>query len=101
MASWIVVGVTTAPILFLLNALGRSRTHAIMAIALACVNLPLSIAFTHSFGVAGPALGSLVATVACASIPGAIVVRNALRSEASSDGGSAPSTPKDSAHRSY
>lgn len=81
MGAWTLVSVTSGLVLFVLNGLSDVRMHAKMAIGVACLNLPLSIAFTHVLGEAGPALGSAVATFCCAGVPGFWLVRRRLAAD--------------------
>jgi len=89
LAVWTSYSLASAPIFLLLNAVGRVRAHALAAVAVAVVNLPLSYAFTHAFGISGPAWGSVAASVACSAVPGIWIVTRVLRGF-SDDGPLAP-----------
>ena len=78
LALWTTYSLSTSPMFFLMNALGRVRTHALMAASVAVVNIPLSILLAQRIGIAGPILASLFASLLLQGIPGAFVVRKLL-----------------------
>lgn len=67
------------PINFLLNGIGELKSQVICAIAMAAVNLGLSILFVRRIGIAGAVLGTLVAQLAVQTIPLTIIARTRLR----------------------
>jgi O-antigen/teichoic acid export membrane protein len=77
-AVWTTYTIALAPLFFLLNAIGRVRAHAWMAIATTVANVPLSIALTHLVGITGPVYASLIASTLFAGVPAALVVRPVL-----------------------
>ncbi len=79
MAVFTTLSLTSAPLAIFLNAVGRVRTHAYLAIAVGVTNLPLSWVLTGHVGIVGPVIGSLVTNVCLASIPAAFIVRRILR----------------------
>jgi O-antigen/teichoic acid export membrane protein len=66
------------PVNMFLNAALVIRMQIFTAIAMAAVNLPLSIALARSIGVSGPAWGSLIAHVSVSLVPTIIVARRLL-----------------------
>jgi len=78
LAVWTAYSLAMAPVLLLLNATGRVRAHALMAIGVGVANLPLSVLFTLQFGTMGPVLGSLVANVLFAGLPGVVIAKRVL-----------------------
>lgn len=81
MVAWIAFSLGSSPLFYLLNAIGRVRAHALMSLAAASVNLPLSLALTHRIGIEGPVLGSLASSALFAVLPAAILVRKVLWSD--------------------
>jgi O-antigen/teichoic acid export membrane protein len=79
MAVWTAYSLGTIPMFFLLYAAGKVRISALMAVAVAIANVPLSILFTHTVGITGPVLGSLVATILFSGVPGSLAVHRLLR----------------------
>jgi O-antigen/teichoic acid export membrane protein len=67
------------PISFLLNGLGKLRAQVVCGIAMAIVNLGLSIVFVYRYGIIGAALGTTIAMLTVQVVPLTIVVRKALR----------------------
>jgi O-antigen/teichoic acid export membrane protein len=63
----------------LLNAAGVVGPQVAMGVAMAVVNVPLSIALTHQIGLAGPLVGSLVSHMLCVGVPVVFLVRRVLR----------------------
>lgn len=78
-AVWTVYSHVMSQCSTLLNAGGVVGPQVAMALAMACVNVPLSIALTHQIGLAGPLVGSLLAHMLCAGVPTAVLVRRVLR----------------------
>jgi O-antigen/teichoic acid export membrane protein len=79
LAAWTAYSLGTAPMFFLLYAAGKVRSCAIMAVAVAIANVPLSILFTQRIGISGPVLGSLVATMLFTGVPGSLIIQRLLR----------------------
>ncbi len=67
------------PINFLLNGIGRFKIQVICAIAMAFVNLGLSIVLVKRYGVIGAVLGTVIAQLLVQVIPLTIAAREALR----------------------
>lgn len=78
MAAWTTFSLVQAPMFLLFNGVGRVRAHALMATAVATLNLPLSLWLATSIGVAGPVLASLLASTVVAAGPGLVVLRRVL-----------------------
>jgi O-antigen/teichoic acid export membrane protein len=78
-AAWTVYSHVLGQCGVLLNAAGVVGAQVAMAVAMTCVNVPLSIALTKQIGLAGPLVGSLVAHMLCAGIPAVFLVRRVLR----------------------
>jgi O-antigen/teichoic acid export membrane protein len=78
-AVWTAYSLATAPLMLFLNAVGSVREHALMAIAVGTLNLPLSIILAERVGIEGPIIANLVSNVCCLGIPGAFVVLRVLR----------------------
>jgi len=78
MACWTTMSLASAPLFMFLNAVGHVRSHAWMAVAVGVTNLPLSWLLTHHIGLAGPAVGSLIANFCLATVPGTFVVMRSL-----------------------
>ena len=76
-AVWQVYILASEPLLLLLQAMGRVRTHAAMALAMLSLNVPLSILLTHEWGLAGPLVGSILATLLCVGVPSVVFVQRA------------------------
>lgn len=77
-AAWTVYAHAMGQCSTLLNAAGVVGPQVAMAGAMACVNLPLSIALTRQIGLAGPLVGSLVSHMLCAGVPAVFLVRGVL-----------------------
>lgn len=80
MALWTALNSVQGPIAMLLNGAGVVGFQVVAATAMALSNIVLSIVLTHQIGVAGPVLGSLVASVVCSLLPSLFIVRRVLRS---------------------
>jgi len=68
------------PINFLLNAVGRFRVQVICQLAMAALNLALSILFVKRYGIVGGALGTVVSLVVVQVVPLTIVTWRELKS---------------------
>ncbi|MDQ1666908.1 MAG: hypothetical protein QOH75_2939, partial [Actinomycetota bacterium] len=62
----------------LLNGAHVLKVQVITAILMAAVNLPLSILFTRHWGITGPVVASLVASVATTGGPCLVACRQVL-----------------------
>lgn len=78
-AAWTVYSQAMSQCSVLLNAARVVRPQVVMATAMTCTNLPISIVLTRQIGLAGPLVGSLVAHILCAGVPTVVLVRRALR----------------------
>ena len=78
-AAWTVYSHVMSQCSILLNAARVVGPQVVMATAMTCVNLPVSIVLTRQVGLAGPLLGSLISHVLCAGVPTAVLVRRVLR----------------------
>jgi type IV secretory pathway TrbD component len=73
-----VYSTTTLQASYLLAAVERVRTFALLGVLAAAVNLAASIWLTHVFGLPGPILGSVVALVFVITVPLVFLVRREL-----------------------
>jgi O-antigen/teichoic acid export membrane protein len=95
-AGWTAYTILLAPLFFLLNAIGRVRAHAWMAVTTALANIPLSIALTHAIGITGPVYASLAASFLFAGVPAVVVVRHVfVGSELPRPAAAQAATPQD------
>ena len=78
-AAWTIYAHVMSQCSSLLNAGGVIGPQVVMATAMACVNVPLSIVLTRHIGIAGPLVGSLLAHFVCAGVPTGFLVRGVLR----------------------
>jgi len=67
------------PITFLLNGLGKLRIQVICSLAMAVVNLGLSILFVKLYGIIGVVMGTSLALLAVEVVPLTFAVRSVLR----------------------
>ena len=67
------------PITFLLNGLGKLRIQVICSLAMAVVNLGLSILFVKLYGIIGVVIGTSLALLAVEVVPLTFAVRSVLR----------------------
>ena len=67
------------PIGSLLNGLGKLRVQAICGVAMAALNLALSIVFVRHYGIIGAVLGTTIALLAVEVVPLTLAVRQTLR----------------------
>jgi O-antigen/teichoic acid export membrane protein len=67
------------PINFLLNGIGELKSQVVCAIAMAVVNLGLSILFVKHYGIVGAVLGTLLAQLTVQVIPLTVIARKQLR----------------------
>ncbi len=67
------------PINFLLNGIGELKSQVVCAIAMAIVNLGLSILFVKHIGIVGAVLGTLVAQLSVQVVPLTVIARRQLR----------------------
>jgi O-antigen/teichoic acid export membrane protein len=66
---WLMLNAIGGPLAMLLNGANIVRFQAVTAVAMAIVNVGLSVLFTGWIGVAGPVLGSVVAQLTCIVLP--------------------------------
>lgn len=78
LAVWTTYAVLMEQVVFLLNAADLVRPQVPMALAMAAVNVGLSLYLTRRFGLVGPVLGSLFAHVVCYGIPASIYAARVL-----------------------
>jgi O-antigen/teichoic acid export membrane protein len=78
-AVWTVYAHVMSQCSILLNAGGVVGPQVAMAVAMVCVNVPLSIVLTRRIGLAGPLVGSLVAHILCEGFLTVFLVRRLLR----------------------
>lgn len=74
----------------LLNGVGVVGRQAVVVVAMAIVNLPLSVWLTHIWGVSGPLWASLITHSAIVGVPTTYWVYRALSNRTPVDRGSAP-----------
>ncbi|HVC47833.1 MAG TPA: oligosaccharide flippase family protein [Terracidiphilus sp.] len=67
------------PINFLLNGIGELKSQVVCAIAMAVVNLGLSILFVKHYGIVGAVLGTFVAQLTVQVIPLTVIARMQLK----------------------
>lgn len=68
-----------APVSYLLNGVGAYRVLVLSAVAMAIVNIALSIYFTKRLGIMGAALGTLISQALLQVLPMQIAVNRVLR----------------------
>jgi O-antigen/teichoic acid export membrane protein len=78
-AVWTVYAHVMSQCSILLNAGGVVGPQVAMAVAMVCVNVPLSITLTQRIGLAGPLVGSLLSHVLCEGVFTVLLVRRLLR----------------------
>lgn len=78
MALWTTWVAFLQPTAMLLNGAHVLKVQVITAILMAAVNLPLSILFTRHWGITGPVVASLVASVATTGVPCLVACRQVL-----------------------
>jgi O-antigen/teichoic acid export membrane protein len=76
---WTVLNTVSGPLAMLLNGAHVVRFQVVCAVAMAVVNLPLSIVLTQWLGVAGPILGSAIAQTLCIVVPSLLYTARLLR----------------------
>lgn len=77
-AAFLVVLSLSGPVAMLLNGLTVVRFQVVAAISMAIVNVGLSIALSHAYGIPGVLWGSAIALTVCTLIPAALVIRKYL-----------------------
>lgn len=90
MAIWTVMLVIGHAASMILNGLGELRVQAVAAVAMAVLNLILSVLLTHRWGVAGPVYGSIVSYLVCVLLPYSVFIPRILRAMGTSE---LPDTP--------
>jgi O-antigen/teichoic acid export membrane protein len=78
-AAWTVYAHVMGQCSILLNAGGVVGPQVSFAVVMALVNVPLSIVLTKQIGLAGPVVGSLLASMLCCGAPVVFLVRRMLR----------------------
>jgi O-antigen/teichoic acid export membrane protein len=76
---WTVINTVSGPLAMLLNGAHVVRFQVVCAVAMAVVNLPLSIVLTEWLGIAGPVLGSAIAQSLCIVVPSLVYTSRLLR----------------------
>jgi O-antigen/teichoic acid export membrane protein len=76
---WAAYGMVMTECSYLMNAAHIVRAQLVMAATMAAANVALSVWLTYRIGIAGPAVGSLIAHVCCAGVPTVFIVRRLLR----------------------
>jgi O-antigen/teichoic acid export membrane protein len=79
LAIYTVYSTTALQASYLLAAVGRVKTFALIGVGAAVVNLVASIVLTHIYGLTGPILGSIVALVGVITIPMFVLLRRELK----------------------
>jgi O-antigen/teichoic acid export membrane protein len=77
-AIWYTYNFVFGQISMLLNGANIVRIQALCAVAMAIVNVPLSIFLTHEFGLPGPLYGSLVSHLICVGVPTFLIAKKLL-----------------------
>ena len=75
---WTVLSTVGGPAAIFLNAAGILRFQVVCALAMATVNLPLSIVLAHVMGVSGVVYATVIAVLGCEAVPFLIAVRRGL-----------------------
>jgi O-antigen/teichoic acid export membrane protein len=83
MALWTTWVAFLQPTAMLLNGAHVLRVQVVTAILMAAINLPLSILFTRQWGVTGPVVASLLASVATTGVPCLLACRQVLSGQRS------------------
>ena len=73
--AWVLVGTLSGPFAMLLNGAHVLGFQAVCSIAMAVVNVALSLLFTSWWGVSGPVIATVVAQVSCITLPSLVYVR--------------------------
>jgi len=73
-AIWTMLNSLNGPIAMLLNGANVVRFQVVCSVAMAIMNLGLSIWLTKSIGIAGPMLGTIISQTACYTIPAGIYI---------------------------
>jgi O-antigen/teichoic acid export membrane protein len=79
--AWTVYSFFMSQLSMLLNGAGKVGAQAIAAVLMAVTNLPVSIALTHSVGLTGPLLGSLITHAVFVGVPTAWMSVRLLRGD--------------------
>ena len=77
-SAWTTVRTMHYPMAVLLNAAGVGRFLVWCGLAMALVNLGLSVFLTRALGVSGPLWGSAVSVLACSILPAAVYLHRRL-----------------------
>lgn len=77
-ATWMFVSCATIACGFALASVGSNRLIASMYLAMAVLNVPLSIVLTHSLGIAGVVVGTTVANALCIVLPSILLIPRTL-----------------------
>jgi O-antigen/teichoic acid export membrane protein len=85
LAIYTVYSVTVLQASYLLAAVEKVRTIALVGVVAAGVNLAASIVLTKHYGLPGPALGSIVALVRVGTVPLVVLCRQVLSTLSDSD----------------
>jgi O-antigen/teichoic acid export membrane protein len=85
LAIYTVYSVTVLQASYLLAAVEKVRTIALVGVVAAGVNLAASIVLTKHYGLPGPALGSIVALVLVGTVPLVVLCRQVLSTLSDSD----------------
>lgn len=75
---WTVYATFMTQVSYLLNAAEIVGPQVVMALAMAAVNLGVSLYLTHRIGIIGPVVGSLVAHLAVNGVPAVLIARRVL-----------------------
>ena len=78
LAAWTVIGALGNALAMLFNALRVIRLQLVVAVLMAAVNVPLSIALAHAVGVEGVVLGTLLSYTFVALVPLLVAVPRVL-----------------------
>jgi O-antigen/teichoic acid export membrane protein len=78
LAIWTVYTITAYAPFAIMNAVGRVRLHAMVAVGVAVLNLPLTILLTSRIGLEGAVFGSLISNVVVSVGPSLWIARKVM-----------------------
>ena len=79
LGGWTLASALSVPVGMFLNGASILRFQAMWAVAMAAINVPLSIVFAEAWGVEGVVVATFITSVICLDVPGYLVVPRVLR----------------------